>query len=60
MASNLDEIVSHYDHVAAKAKFDKLERIEDDDSSSLDNDKKKEVHYFKEKLLQYVEHIVNR
>ena len=60
MASNLDEIVSHYDNVAAKAKFDKLERIEDDDSSSLDNEKKKEVHYFKEKLLQYVEHIVNR
>ena len=61
MVNHLDDIVSHYVEEKEKAKFDKLELIEDDVSiDSLDSEKMMEVRYFKEKLLQYVEHIVKR
>lgn len=61
MVNHMDDIVSHYVEEKEKAKFDKLELIEDDVSiDSLDSEKMMEVRYFKEKLLQYVEHIVKR
>ena len=60
MVSHMDDMISHYNADKERAKFDKLELIEDDVSMSLDSEKMMEVKYFKEKLLQYVEHIVRR
>ena len=61
IVSNLDEMISQYDQFVvekSKAKLDKIIDESDIEKVSLDSQRIMEVEYFKEKLLEYVDHIV--